>query len=154
MNSTNSVWDIVSLSPHWIWLSIAALLAVLEMLAPGFFLIWLAVAALLTGLIALISPALGLAPQVLIFAALAIAAVYAGRRWFAMRPIESDDPNLNNRSARLVGEVVTVVEAISNGQGRVKVGDSVWNAKGADAAIGTQVRVAGANGAILVVEAL
>ena len=50
----------------------------------------------------------------LIGAVLAVAAVYAGRRWFAMNPIESSDPNLNDRGARLIGETVTVVEAIAD----------------------------------------
>lgn len=39
-----------------------------------------------------------------------------------------------------VGETVTVVEAISNGRGRVKVGDGVWIAKGPDAAVGKRNR--------------
>jgi membrane protein implicated in regulation of membrane protease activity len=47
---------------------------------------------------------------------------------------------------------VTVVEAITNGHGRVKVGDSVWSARGVDAAIGSRVRVTGADGAVLLVE--
>ncbi len=91
--------------------------------------------------------------QVLLFAALSVVAVYAGRRWFALNPIESTDPKLNDRGARLVGETVTVVDAIVNGRGRVKVGDSVWIAKGADAPAGTTVRVTGNDGATLFVEA-
>jgi len=34
----------------------------------------------------------------------------------------------------------------------VRVGDSEWNARGADAAIGARVRVTGADGAVLLVE--
>jgi len=45
-----------------------------------------------------------------------------------------------------------VVEPIANGHGRVKVGDSVWNARGMDAAMGANVRVIGADGAVLLVE--
>jgi hypothetical protein len=52
----------------------------------------------------------------------------------------------------MTGEIVTVVEPITNGHGRVKVGDSVWNARGMDAAIGTAVRVTGSDGSILLVE--
>jgi inner membrane protein len=142
-----------SLEPHWFWLILAAVLGTAEILIPGIFLIWLGIAALITGLAAWFLP-IGVTAQGLLFAALAVASVYAGRRWFAQNPIESDDPKLNDRGARLTGEVVTVVEAISNGRGRVKVGDSVWNARGPDTPSGAQVRVTGADGAVLLVEAL
>ena len=142
-----------TLEPHWFWLILAALLGSAEILVPGFFLIWLGIAALITGLAAWFLP-ISVTVQGLLFAALAVASVYAGRRWFAQNPIESDDPKLNDRGARLAGEIVTVVEAISNGRGRVKVGDSVWNARGPDTVSGAHVRVTGADGAVLLVEAL
>jgi inner membrane protein len=69
-------------------------------------------------------------------------------------PIVSDDPMLNDRGARLAGEIVTVVQAIQDGSGRVKVGDSEWNARGPDAPVGSRVRVTGAQGAVLDVEAI
>jgi inner membrane protein len=142
-----------TLEPHWFWLILAALLGTAEILVPGFFLIWFAVAAAVTGLVAFLLP-IGLTAQGLLFAALAVASVYAGRRWFAQNPIESDDPKLNDRGARLTGEIVTVVDAIANGRGRVKVGDSVWNARGPDTASGAQVRVCGSDGAVLLVEVI
>ena len=64
----------------------------------------------------------------------------------------SQDPLLNDRTARLVGEIVTVVEPIDNGRGRVKVGDSVWPCRGPDAPVGSQVRVVGAEASVLKVE--
>lgn len=139
-------WD-----PDWFWLIAGVILAIAEILVPGFFLIWLAAAALITGALAMLPP-VTMPIQVLLFAALSVVAVYAGRRWFALNPIESADPKLNDRGARLVGETVTVVDAIVNGRGRVKVGDSVWIAKGADAPAGTTVRVTGNDGATLFVE--
>lgn len=140
-----------SLAPHWVWLTLGAALAAAEVVMPGFFLIWMAAAAVATGVVAA-TLGIGVPAQIVVFAIFAVASVYAGRRWFASNPIISDDPNLNNRGARLVGEVVTVVEAIADGHGRVKVGDSVWNARGSDAALGTRVRVTGADGSTLLVE--
>ena len=61
-------------------------------------------------------------------------------------PVSSDDPLLNDRAARLIGETVEVVTAIENGEGRVKVGDSVWTARGPDAPAGARVEVVGAQG--------
>jgi membrane protein implicated in regulation of membrane protease activity len=139
------------LDDHWGWLVFAALLGMGEVLMPGVFLIWVALAAALTGLIALALP-LSLPVQFLVFAGLCLLAVWGGRRWYAANPVASQDPMLNDRTARLVGEVVTVVEAIEGGRGRVKVGDSVWSCQGPDAPVGSQVRITGANASVLQVE--
>jgi inner membrane protein len=64
----------------------------------------------------------------------------------------SDEPDLNRRGSQLVGRLVVVEEAIVGGRGRVRVGDTVWAAEGPDCARGARVRIAGAQGAILMVE--
>lgn len=142
-----------SVSTHWFWLSLGLILGVAEMVAPGFFLMWLGLAALTVGVLDYFLP-ITVAYQVAMFAILSVLAVFAGKKFLQQNPIESDDPKLNDRGARLTGEVVTVVEAISNGHGRVKVGDSVWSARGTNASEGSQVRVTGADGAVLLVEAV
>jgi membrane protein implicated in regulation of membrane protease activity len=142
-----------NLAPHWFWLTLGALLGAAEIVAPGFFLIWLALAAIVTGLAAWVLP-IGFAVQIGLFAVLSVVAVYAARNWLKQNPIVSDDPLLNDRGARLVGELVTVVEAIDGGQGRVKVGDSVWSARGPDTPEGSRVRVTGSSGSTLTVEAV
>jgi hypothetical protein len=126
-------------------------LGIVEILAPGFFLMWLGLAAILVGLLVWALP-ISLPLQVALFAIISVLSVYAGKRFLKTNPILSDDPALNDRGARLAGEIVTVVEAISNGTGRVKIGDSVWIARGADTAVGLTVRVTGADGAVLLVE--
>ena len=144
---------LLPIEPHWAWLILAGVLGIAEIVMPGIFLIWIGLAALVTGLLTLL---LGIAEplQFALFAMLAIAAVFAGRRWFALNPIESSDPLLNDRAARLVGETVMVVEAIDGGEGRVRVGDGVWPAKGADAPVGTRLRVTGIDRGLLKVEPL
>ena len=139
------------IEPHWLWLTAACLLGIAELIVPGVFLIWLAAAAALTGFAALLL-GIPLAFQFALFALLSLASVYAGRRWYARFPVESADPLLNDRAARLIGETLVVVSAIENGRGRVAVGDSVWPARGPDADVGARVRVVGADGACLKVE--
>ncbi|MFS0736791.1 NfeD family protein [Sphingomonas sp. 1P06PA] len=133
------------IAAHWLWLILALALGIAEMVVPGVFLIWLAVAAAVTGLAAL---AIGIAAplQFGLFALTGIAAVYAGRRWFAANPIRSEDPLLNERTIRLLGERVVVTAAIAGGQGRVRLGDSEWTAEGPDAPIGTRMVIAGVRG--------
>lgn len=139
------------LDPHWMWMLAAILLGIAELIAPGLFLIWLAAAAAATGLLTL-AFGIDLPFQFALFALLAIAAVYFGRRWYVNNPMPSADPMLNNRAARLVGRTVVVVGAIENGEGRVRVGDSVWSCRGPDCAEGSRVRITGADGSCLKVE--
>ncbi|BBC98800.1 MULTISPECIES: NfeD family protein [Sphingobium] len=141
------------LEDHWGWLVFAALLGIAEVLMPGVFLIWIAIAAAITGLVALALP-ITLPFQLLLFAALSLLAVWAGRRWYVDNPVPSSDPLLNDRSARLIGQSVTVVDAIIAGEGRVKIGDSVWSATGPDTPAGTRMRVVGVDGTIIRVENL
>ena len=141
------------MASHWFWLSLGMLLIAAEIVAPGFFLLWLGLAAVLTGVAAWLLP-LTLALEVALFALLAVAAVYGARRWFKADAIVSEDPLLNDRAARMIGEVVSVAEAIEGGQGRVRVGDSLWPARGPDTAVGDKVRITAISGSVLLVEAL
>ena len=140
-----------TLQQHWFWLSLGFILGAVEMIAPGFFLMWLGLAAIIVGMLTWALP-ISLPLQVALFAIISVLTVYAGKKFLKDNPIESDDPMLNNRGARLTGEIVTVIEAITDGHGRVRVGDTDWSARGADAAAGAKVRVIGADGAVLLVD--
>lgn len=144
---------LAELEAHYAWLALGLVLAVAEMAIPGVFLIWMAGAALVTGLVAWVTP-VGLPLQIVLFAVLSILAVFTGRRYIAMHPVESADPKMNDRGARVVGETVVVTQAMEGGQGRVRLGDSEWLAKGEDAPVGTRLRVAGHDGVVLIVEAV
>jgi hypothetical protein len=139
--------------PHWAWLALGLVLAVGEMTIPGVFLIWMAGAAVITGLVTWVVP-LSVPLQVVLFAVLSVGAVFIGRNWLRANPIEPADPLMNDRGARAIGEMVVVTQVIEGGEGRVKLGDSEWIAKGPDAEPGTRMRVAAHNGSILMVEYL
>ncbi len=137
--------------PGLVWLILATLLAIAELLAPGIFLVFIAAGAAVTGVVSLLVP-LDLVLEVFLFAAASAAAVAIGRRWYRQNPVPSQDPLLNDRVARLIGQVVTVVEPIAAGQGRVKVGDGEWPAHGPDTPVGAHVRITGARDGSLDVE--
>ena len=138
---------------HWVWLTLGLVLAGLEMLLPGVYLIWLAVAAIVTGVLTAAFD-LSLPMQVIDFVFLALIAAFSAKRFLRDRPIESSDPLMNRRGARLVGETAVVVQAIEHGSGRIKLGDSEWIARGPNVAAGERVRISGSEGAILLVEPL
>lgn len=142
------------LDPYWIWLTLGLLLAGLEMLVPGVYLIWFAVAALATGALTWAFD-LGPAMQIIDFIFLSLIAAYSARRFLRDRPIQSSDPLLNNRGGRLVGQTGVVTQEIDEGgSGRVKIGDSEWIAYGPQLPVGARVRITGLEGAILLVEPL
>ena len=136
--------------PGWVWIAIGLALGALEMVVPGVYLIWLAVAALLTGGLAFVLD-LGVAVSVINFVFLSLIMVYSAKRFLRDRPIVSADPTLNNLGGRMIGETVLVVRAIDGGEGRVKVGDSEWIARGPETPVGVRMRVTGTKGPILTV---
>jgi len=140
-----------NLEPGYAWLAIGLVLAAAEMAVPGVFLIWMAGAALITGFVTWLVP-IGMPLQIVLFAVLAIVAVFSGRRYLRAHPVVSADPMMNRRADRVIGEIVTVTQAIDGGTGKVKLGDGEWLAKGADAQPGTRVRVTGHDGTVLTVE--
>ncbi|GAB5349041.1 NfeD family protein [Alteriqipengyuania sp. 357] len=136
---------------YWFWIALGLVLAVLELLVPGVYLIWLAVAALITGGLSFLF-GFGLPLEIVSFVSLALITVYSARRYLDNKPILSSDPLLNHRGGRLVGETALVVQPIESGSGRVRVGDSEWIARGTDIAAGERVRITGHDGTILLVE--
>lgn len=132
------------------WIAAALVLALAELALPGFFLVFIAIGAGATGLVLVLFPA-PILLQAVLFAAFIAGAVALGRRYYRRRTA-SADPLINERSARLIGRVVTVSEAMRNGEGRVTIGDGAWTARGPDAPAGTSVRVIAVSGSAVEVE--
>jgi membrane protein implicated in regulation of membrane protease activity len=136
---------------HWHWWSLAVFLIILEIFSPAAFFLWLGIAAAITGFITLIMPEMHWAIHLVIFSIFSIASVWLGRTWFKRNPIKTDQPFLNQSNEEFVGKVYIVEQAIRNGSGRVKVGDSSWKATGEDAAMGDKVKVTAVSATILTV---
>ena len=139
------------IEPGWLWMIGGVLLLIAEIIAPGFFLVFVGAAAMATGAFALLFD-LGTTAQLALFALYALLAVMVGRRFYANAATNGGDPLLNDRSARLVGKVVTVVVAVDEHNGRVRVGDGEWSARGGPAAAGERVRIVDIDGNCLKVE--
>ncbi|MBB3587450.1 NfeD family protein [Sphingomonas sp. BK481] len=139
------------IGPAVAWLIAALVLGIAELAVPGVFLVFLAIAAAFTAVMALALSDLPVAVQLGAFAVWSVVAVTIGKRWYRDYPVEGGDPLLNDRAARLIGQIVIVETALVDGQGRVLVGDGSWPARGPDAAVGTRVRiVAVTDGAVAV----
>ena len=138
------------IDPGWWWAIGGVVLLIAEVIAPGFFLIFVGAAAVLTGLFTLM---FGLGPtfQLILFVIYAALAVLAGKRFYN-RPHGPGAHKLNDRAAQLVGRSVTVTTAIGVEDGRVRLGDGEWSARGGPASVGEQVIIRGVEGNCLMVD--
>lgn len=133
----------------WNWFILAAVLLVLEILAPGTFMLWLGLSAIAVGLISLavVWPWQG---QLIAFAVLSIGSILVWRR---LSPVteEAPTPVLNRRAEAFVGRVFTLEKPIVDGNGSVRIGDSIWMVRGPDSPAGSRIKVTEADGGTLVV---
>jgi len=135
----------------WNWFILAVVLFILETMIPGVHFLWFGLAAVVVGFLAL---AIGVAwPwQVLAFGLISVLAVFWVRKYARPDMAISDLPDLNVRGQQYIGRSLVVEQAIQNGRGKVRVGDSTWVVEGPDAPAGARVTVTGAKGTVLVVE--
>ena len=142
-------WDVFA------WAAVALLLFAAEALAPGAFMLWLGFAAAVVFVAVLLVPGHPVAG--------------AGRgcsscsascrsrstgRWFRGKRAPRATSRCSIAAPRqLVGRVVPLERAIVNGRGRVQIADALWDVDGPDLPAGTPVRIVGADGMTLRVEA-
>jgi len=136
----------------WYWWVIGFILLVLEILTPGYFFMWMAASGFLTGAIVLLLPATGMNMQILIFSVLSVVAIIAWKFYGKRHPTESDQPLLNKRSVQYIGRVFSLYEPIKNGQGKIRVDDSIWKVHGEDCDINSRVKVVAIRGTVFDVE--
>ena len=146
---TNGLFDNLQ---YWHWWVFAIVLIILEVFSPAAFFMWMGAAAGVTGLVLLAVPDMSWEIQFLLFSASSIVAILLGRTFFNRDSENVDDPTSGQLEQEMIGNIYEVEQAISNGTGRVKVGESTWKANGPDCAEGKSVRVTAVKGAELEVE--
>lgn len=136
----------------WYWWILAVGFLVVELLAPGFFFLWLAVSAFVVGSIVLMIPSTGFEVQLLLFSVLAVTSILVWRHYVRAQTQESDHPLLNKRGAQYIGRTFNLIAPIENGQGKIKVDDTIWKVRGEDCPVGIKVKVVAVNGTVFEVE--
>jgi membrane protein implicated in regulation of membrane protease activity len=93
--------------------------------------------------------------QIALWAVLSVVFVILSKSWLQRRnQVESDQPHLNRRMLNYVGRSFVLDEPIVNGQGRVRIDDTLWQISGPDAPKGAWVRLTRVDGLRFVVEAV
>ncbi|WP_323762139.1 NfeD family protein [Maricaulis sp.] len=146
-----SVFDRMNL---WAWWAVSGVILIAELLTGTTYLLWPAAAAFLTGFVALEVLGVGWPVQLAVFAMLSFVLLWAGDRWVRPSMMAGGSSGLNDRSARMVGQRVTVVADFASGRGRVSYGDSEWAAEtldGTNPVAGSILKVNAINGVVLTV---
>jgi membrane protein implicated in regulation of membrane protease activity len=131
----------------WDWFIAGGVLLVLEVLAPGVFMLWLGLAGALSLVIDWPWQA-----QFVAFAVFSLAAIPLWRRLARSVGHPTDQPFLNRRTASYVGRVFTLEKPIVGGVGTIGIDDTVWRVTGPDTPAGSRVKVTRVDGAALHVE--
>jgi membrane protein implicated in regulation of membrane protease activity len=122
------------------WLVIGIALCAAETLAPGVFLVWIGASAAIVGVFAYWMP-IHFKWQLLMFGALVVVLVLIGRRVYQSIDAKRGPLSLTRSAQALVGEDFLLDEAIVDGYGSIRVGESSWRVAGADCPSGAKVRV-------------
>lgn len=136
----------------WHWWVAALVLLVIELLVPGFFFLWMAAAGFVTGCLLWLMPFISVDAQLGLFSALSVLAVVAWQYYAKKHPMVSDQPLLNRRGAQYIGRVFSLYEPIVNGQGKIRVDDSIWKVHGEDCDLNTKVKIVAIRGTVFDVE--
>ena len=137
------------------WLSLGGLLLAAEMLGGNGYLLWSGVAAVVTGLLVWLVP-FGWELQGVIFAVLTLIAAWLWWLWLSRRVRDQKpaDASLNQRGQQLVGRRFILDNALVNGRGHMRVGDSSWPVSAwSDLPAGSKVEVIAVEGITLHIKA-
>ena len=124
----DTLTDIYVAQPFWLWLAIGVVLLAIEAAASTEWLLWPAVSAGIVAVISAIGIKLGFVGEIGLFAALTVASTLMSRR-LIQRVNPGDQPDINDRDSRLVGQRAQVIEPFVNGRGRVFVSGAEWAAE-------------------------
>ena len=123
----------------------------LELIAPGAFMLWLGLSAMLVGIISFFVAGRGSTSS----SPSRCSRSPRSRCGGASRAASSeqvDQPFLNRRADAFVGREFTLEKPIVAGNGTVKIDDTIWRLSGPDVPGGSRVKVVRADAATLVVE--
>ncbi|GGY43999.1 NfeD family protein [Parvularcula lutaonensis] len=138
--------------PFWAWFVLAGILLILELMTGTFYLLWPAAAAGLTGLATRAPFTPSGAGEWLLFAVLTVVLTLAARAMGLKRRPSPDDTRPFNRADSRVGQHARAIAAFEAGRGRVRLGDTDWQARSpVPVAAGDDVVITDVDGSVLVV---
>ena len=132
------------------WLVIGLVLIIIELFVWSVFLLWIGASAITVSIIFYLIPEISGTLQLIIFLVLASSATYLSKRYY---PVKTVDDQLNDKAKKHIGKEC-IIESIENGVTKVKIGESLWFAKGSNLNAGQIVKIIDVESSTFIIEPL
>ena len=131
---------------HWLVLGLS--LIILELFLWTVFLLWIGASAITVSIVFYLMPDTSWPIQLLIFVALSLASTFLAKRYY---PVKTVDDELHEKAKTYIGKECKV-SSIDNGAIKVKIGNSLWFAKGTELSVGQIVKIIDVESSTFIVE--
>ena len=131
---------------HWLVLGLS--LIILELFLWTVFLLWIGASAITVSIFFYLMPDTAWPIQLLIFVALSLASTFLAKRYY---PVKTVDDELHEKAKTYIGKDCKV-SSIEDGAIKVKIGNSLWFAKGTELSVGQTVKIIDVESSTFIVE--
>jgi membrane protein implicated in regulation of membrane protease activity len=131
---------------HWLVFGLA--LVIVELFLWSMFLLWIGASAITISIVFYLYPEVSAGLQVLSFVLLSAVSTFLAKKYF---PVKTVDDVLNLNAKDHIGKECTVV-SIENSIVKVRMGESLWFAKGCEMSVGQKVQIVDVESSTFIVE--
>ena len=131
---------------HWLVLGLS--LIILELFLWTVFLLWIGASAITVSIFFYLMPETAWPIQLLIFVALSLASTFLANRYY---PVKTVDDELHEKAKTYIGKECKV-SSIDDEAIKVKIGNSLWFAKGTELSVGQTVKIIDVESSTFIVE--
>ena len=131
---------------HWLVFGLA--LVIVELILWSMFLLWIGASAITISIVFYLYPEVSAGLQVLSFVLLSAVSTLLAKKYF---PVKTVDDEITRNAKVHIGKECTVV-SIENGIVKVKLGESLWFAKGCEMSVGQKLRIVDTDSSTFIVE--
>lgn len=131
---------------HWLVLGLS--LIILELFLWTVFLLWIGASAITVSIVFYLMPDTSWPIQLLIFVALSLASTFLAKRYY---PVKTVDDELHEKAKTYIGKECKV-SSIDDEAIKVKIGNSLWFAKGTELSVGQTVKIIDVESSTFIVE--
>ena len=131
---------------HWLVLGLS--LIILELFLWTVILLWIGASAITVSIVFYLMPDTLWPIQLLIFVALSLASTFLAKRYY---PVKTVDDELHEKAKTYIGKECKV-SSIDDEAIKVKIGNSLWFAKGTELSVGQTVKIIDVESSTFIVE--
>ena len=133
---------------HWLVFGLA--LVIVELFLWSMFLLWIGASAITISIVFYLYPEVSWELQALSFILLSAISTFLAKKYF---PVKTVDDELSINAKSHIGKECTVV-SIENSIVKVRLGESLWFAKGCEMSVGQKVQIVDVKSSTFIVEPL